>query len=192
MHRRIAAIACLLLVPVIGIAAHPHLWIDGTIDFELDADGVAGISVRWVFDDFNSADMLFSFDLDHDGELDRAEITNLYDNAFVHLNERGYFLIAESRSGRVTIPDATHFTASVEDERLVYEFRVPLEQSWQETAGLTVALFDEKYFIDFLTEPVSASYVRGARSIRATKSALQLETVGYGAIDVSAVAMEVE
>ena len=123
VRMRFRQLLCLtiLVVAFESLGAHPHMWIDATMDFELDGDGLQAVRISWLFDEFNSAEMLFSFDGDLDGEISRAEQTRLRTNAFEHLVDVDYFVIAFSGDERLEIGTARGFRAEVVEGRLLYE-----------------------------------------------------------------------
>ncbi|MFW5786155.1 MAG: DUF1007 family protein [bacterium] len=88
------------------LAAHPHIWIDSTVDFEFDRSGISTVRVTWLFDEFYSADMILSFDANGDGELSAAEQRAVRADAFDHLVELDYFLYVFSGTRHVDIGQA--------------------------------------------------------------------------------------
>jgi ABC-type uncharacterized transport system substrate-binding protein len=187
MISRLRFLPLLLVLFPAALAAHPHLWIDGTVALSLDGDGIRAITISWLFDEFNSADMIFSFDENLDGELSQSEVDAIRVNAFEHLVQSDYFTIAFSGAQRLSLPAAENFTARIEDGLLVYEFELPLRVGWNQVDDTVIALFDSSYFIDFVTEPVQSEYSEGRRTLRARQHLLRLQTQGYGTIDVPAV-----
>ncbi len=179
----------LLLFAALGVAAHahPHMWIDGTIDLQLDASGLSGLKATWFFDDFNSAEMIFMFDDDFDGKLSPAEVRRIRDDAFVHLVQLDYFVVAFAGQRQLTIPEATSFDARIERSRLVYEFTIPLRVPWKDLDDLVIAFFDESFFIDFLSVADAERYDHAGRSIRLESQTLRLASHGWGTIHVPAI-----
>lgn len=178
----------LLLTAIAATAhAHPHMWIDGEIDLRLDRDGLAGVHVTWVFDQFNSAEMIFMFDENLDGTLSPAEVGAIRDEAFAHLVQLDYFLIAFSGQERLEIPPADSFNARIDRGSLIYEFTVPLRVPWPRLDDVVLAFFDVSYFIDFLSEAVQGRYTHAGRLIDVQSDTLRLASQGWGTIQVPAV-----
>ena len=163
------------------------MWIDGTVDARFDADGLSALSVTWLFDEFNSAEMIFSLDTNLDGRISESENESIRAQAFSHLGRTDYFLVVFAGTRRVVIPDATEFRASITDGRLQYRFVVPVRVGWRETEDLVIALFDRSYFIDFLTEAARPVLVHTDRDIRLDEASMVLESDGWGTIRVPAV-----
>lgn len=174
------------------LAAHPHIWIDSTVDFEFDRSGISTVRVTWLFDEFYSADMILSFDANGDGELSAAEQRAVRADAFDHLVELDYFLYVFSGTRHVDIGQAQSFAVSVTDGRLAYEFTVPVRVPWARVSDLVVASFDPSYFVDFLSEPSRTRYSHGGRTIRARAETLQLASQGYGTIQAPGVRADLQ
>ena len=187
MRRKRALCLTLLAATAVALQAHPHMWIDGTFELQLDPRGLTGIVATWVFDQFNSADMIFMFDDDLDGTLSPAEVRRIHDEAFVHLVQLDYFVIAYSGQRQLAIPEAEQFDARIEGRRLVYEFTLPLSVPWQDLNDLIVAFFDESFFIDFMSAPTVDRYDHAGRSVRLQTETLRLASQGWGTINVPAI-----
>lgn len=173
-------------------AAHPHMWIDGVFALELDDDGVAAVRVTWLFDEFNSADLIFSYDDDLDGEISGTENARIRREAFEHLVDIDYFVLAFAGGRRLDVPAATSFDATIDEGRLRYEFTVPIRIAWREMRDLVIGLFDESYFIDFVSDPAQPVYTRGRRSVSLSEESLRLASDGWGTVRVPAVRLAVE
>ncbi|MFW6291474.1 MAG: DUF1007 family protein, partial [Spirochaetota bacterium] len=176
-------VIALLLVTALS-EAHPHMWIDAGVDLEVDGGGIAAVDVEWTFDEFSSADLIFSFDENLDGSLSRREIATFRSDAFAHLHQVDYFLVAFAGSDRLEMPAADEFTARIEDGRLVYVFRVPVRISWDRMEDLVVGHFDQSYYIDFLTEPRNSEYGGTDRRVVVGEETLRLASDGWGTVRV--------
>jgi ABC-type uncharacterized transport system substrate-binding protein len=165
------------------------MWIDGVVDVDFEDSGLSNVTVVWLFDEFNSADMIFSLDSNLDGVISASENEAIHDQAFSHLSRADYFLVAFAGTRRVEIPDATRFSASIVDGRLRYEFDVPLRLEWGEVDDVVFGLFDSSYYIDFVTDPARTSLARSGRTVHLSDDTLTLESEGWGRIQVAAVKM---
>jgi nickel/cobalt transporter (NicO) family protein len=187
------ALCALLAVSLPAVAAaHPHMWIDATFDLEFDANGIASLAVAWEFDEFNSAELIFGFDDNLDGAFSRTEVDRVRREAFEHLVRIDYFLVAFAGQRRLEVPEADHFSASIADGRLRYEFTLPMPIRWREMDDLVLGTFDESYFIDFVSDARRPSYETGARSVRLGEELLQLASDGWGTVRVPALRVEIE
>ena len=183
-YRLLVPIAIVLLAPAIG--AHPHMWIDGILGLELGTNGVEGIRVTWMFDQFNSADMLNQLRISPRGQITAAQSREIYETAFVHLRAMDYFVLAKQRNRTVPLPDAVDFTASIDRRRLVYEFTIPLSMSARDANELVLAFFDQSYFISFMTLAASDAYRSGGATFEFVQEPLRLETDGWGNVQITA------
>ncbi len=184
---RLVMIALLVLL-VYGwpTSAHPHIWIDGTFDLELDSGGLRSLGVSWLFDEFNSAQMIGMFDDNRDGLISASESEDFRLEAFEHLRDRDYFVLASLGQERLAIPDARSFKALVENGKLRYSFELPLRVHWTDLEGLVFAFFDPSYFTDFLSTARRETYTFEHRELLLISRTLRLESKGWGTIRVPA------
>jgi ABC-type uncharacterized transport system substrate-binding protein len=187
MNMRRLALGGLLMLVSATVPAPPHMWIDATIDVAIDASGLSEVYVDWLFDEFNSAEMIFHLDANLDGRISSAESETIRDSAFAHLASVDYFLLAYVDSGALVVPEASRFRAEVVDGRLRYRFTLPLRVSRDEAEGLILGFFDSSYFIDFLTSPREpGSGGRGGGPLYSEET-LTMESEGWGRVRVPAV-----
>ena len=155
------AILFILLGGIIPqLAAHPHVFIDGLLAPKVSPDGqyLQGIEVRWIFDQLYSSQMIFDFDSNRNGEIDREEERQIYDQAFSHLKEQHYFLYIREQGRRkrnINLGTASNFHSTIENGQMIYQFYVPF--AGDSTKGVTLTggreyliyLEDSEYFIAF-------------------------------------------
>ncbi|MFW5776497.1 MAG: hypothetical protein ACOCZB_04335 [Spirochaetota bacterium] len=72
--------------------------------------------------------------------------------AFDHLVQVDCLLLAFAGTDRLDVPAADRFTATIEDGRLIYAFRVPIRIAWGAMDDLVVGHFDQSYCIDLRTD----------------------------------------
>ena len=130
--------------------AHPHLFIDASVDFHFDAQRLIGIQVYWVFDEFFTAGIVQDFDTDRDGKFNESETTNIRENAFQNLENYNYFTFFESSNESGSAKEVLDFKASLtESGRLLYTFFVPFSLTIQKNEQpLTVSMYDDTFFAD--------------------------------------------
>jgi ABC-type uncharacterized transport system substrate-binding protein len=189
--RRLALLVALLWVSG-DASAHPHLWIDTTVDLLLDDSGVHAAAVTWVFDDFNSSEMIFMFDTNLNGELSPDEVQRLQQESFSHLAQIDYFLLSYRGSEQLDIGGAQAFDASIDRGRMSFEFTVPIQVPWRRIADLVIMSFDGSYYIDFQTTPVRSRYVHDQHVLHVLNETVRLTTAGYGTVSVPAIRVERE
>lgn len=147
LFRRLLPLALLVAAP--PAAAHPHIWIEASAQLQLTQGAVRAIEVTWVFDDLYSYAVAADFDRDGDGRLDAAELQELAELSRQNLADYGFFthlrIAGEHRSPR----QVKDFRATVEEERIVYRFTVPLDPPEPLQGGrFAFSLFDETYYVD--------------------------------------------
>jgi ABC-type uncharacterized transport system substrate-binding protein len=156
--RRALASLLFALCAAPALWAHPHVFIDSSLEFEMSGRDCVGIQVSWTFDVVFSADIIGQFDRDRDGSFDQAETATIQAKAFSNLRKYGYFTFVRKGSVR-TCPDSVEgFRVSQSDGRVTYRFRVPLEGKGV-SDDFSVATFDSTFYC-------ATKYVDGAASIR--------------------------
>ncbi|UZP66811.1 DUF1007 family protein [Desulfovibrio mangrovi] len=142
------ACACLVLPGVVPkAAAHPHVFVDATVDFVFGEDGLAGLNVRWTFDAMASTQYLMDLDVNGDGKLTAEEWATQRDDIAVFLAEERFFTHVAVNGQPVFIPAIRDFVATFENGQLEYSFHAPL--SVPNGADVLVAVFDPSYYTDF-------------------------------------------
>lgn len=152
--KKIVSWALSLLLIVICTArpagAHPHVFVDNSLELVFDAAGLTGVKVRWVFDALSSSQYLMDLDTNGDGTLTREEWIAQRNDISGFLAEEGYYLHVAANGRKIAIPSVTDFMATVEDGMLVYSFFAPLRVP--RGVSMQLAVYDPSYYTDFLTE----------------------------------------
>jgi len=125
--------------------AHPHVFIDSSLRFEMRGAECVGIQVEWTFDPVFSADVIGQFDRNRDGAFDAAENETVRSKAFSNLVKYGYFTFIRKRDERSFAETVERFQASQRDGRAIYRFRVPLEGKGI-SGSFSVASFDTTFY----------------------------------------------
>jgi ABC-type uncharacterized transport system substrate-binding protein/ABC-type nickel/cobalt efflux system permease component RcnA len=186
IRRHFPLILLLLLIPVL-LFAHPHIWIESSVLPVLGPGGLEAVEVIWTFDDFNSSSLAAKFDTDQDGLLNASETARAGAESFSHLIDREYYLVIDVDGLLGTPLEAEGFSAVIEDGRLTYSFRSPLEIPirWRDMDKVALFLFDPTYFIDFRTAgPESLTLTWENRTAAFVKAERELVTQGYGKVIV--------
>lgn len=147
--RRLLLLTSLLAAGGSSAAAHPHVWIEASAELRLEAGAVTAIAVTWIFDDLYSYAVAEDFDHDRDGRLDKEELRELADVSQENLAYYSFFTHLRIDGVHRPVSRVEGFEASVEKERIVYRFTVPLEPPVPlEDGSFAFSLFDETYFVD--------------------------------------------
>lgn len=143
--RRLVALAVLLMASTLSVWAHPHVFIDSKMQFEMKGEECVGIWVSWTFDVVFSADIIGQFDVDRDGLFNTAENDRVKTQAFSNLRKYGYFTFLRKDDVRSNPDTVDAFYASHSDGRVTYRFHLPLEGKGLST-DFSVSTFDSTFY----------------------------------------------
>lgn len=97
--------------------------------FYFDKDQIDYVVLDWEFDDFFSADVIMTYDLDGNKSFDKKETEEIYNNAFISLKDYHYFtyIRLDGEEKRVSPDKVENFEVFIGNNgRLVYSFSVDL------------------------------------------------------------------
>ena len=136
----------------LSLYAHPHMFIDTRLAFEIAGERLERLEITWYFDPLFTASIRGDFDEDGNGSFDEYETCQIREYAFSNLANYDYFTFVMT-GGKTYVPqNIENFDAFMEDSQLVYRFSVPF--SLPITGNrLSVAIYDETYFCDILYTP---------------------------------------
>jgi len=132
------------------VQAHPHVYVDTSLTFELSEKGLDSINQRWLFDEIFSNAVMSDLGVNAETLPTTIGQEKIRDGAFNYLGNYGYFTFIENNGKRIPVKETRGFTASLEEGRLVYNFSVPLNLPIDEISNLRVAVFDKEYYSDIL------------------------------------------
>ena len=158
---------------------HPHIFIDYTVTFVFNENGLSAIKVLWFFDEMYSCLLLEDYDIDYDTTFNDTEIKTLNENAFSHLIDDSYFteILVEDRN--YSIRRAQQFTAYLEDNRVVYSFSLPCSVAVTTAhTHVLLAMYDKSYYIDFLPAPQDPATYENATHIVMSYEIVEIERKG--------------
>lgn len=139
----------LLFMPIVAAYGHPHIFIEASITFVFENDGLKGVRVVWLFDEMFSASIIMDFDANKNRVFEIQEINAVRLGAFSNLANFGYFLHAEIGGVKIPVKSVTDFSAGIIGGRLSYTFFVPLRVDAADGGNSAcVACFDDTYFCD--------------------------------------------
>jgi ABC-type uncharacterized transport system substrate-binding protein len=146
-HGLVSIALCILLTTLsaAGVWAHPHVFIDASLEFEMRERTVEGVWIEWTFDPVFSADVIGQFDRNRDKAFDEAESAVVQAKAFSNLAKYGYFTFLRHGDTRFTPEAIENFRASQREGRAVYRFRVPLEGRGF-SDDISIAAFDSTFY----------------------------------------------
>ncbi|MFW5807667.1 MAG: DUF1007 family protein [Spirochaetota bacterium] len=176
-----ALFACILwMVFTVRAAAHPHVFINNSIEIICSDTGVRGIRNVWEFDEIFSRSIIDDYDLDRSGTFSEKERKDVYDNAFINIKNFNFYTHVHCRGKEISHEAVTDFVPHISDGKLIYEFIVPLDLSVGPGDHLDVCVYDDSYFIAF-TEPDGKVLVKNTGERNYTFSIIQnKEQSDYG------------
>ncbi len=138
------------LIPY-SLLSHPHVFIDYTVNFVFDQNGLAGIETEWIFDEMYSSILIQDYDVDKDGRFSKNEIITTKQDAFSNLENYNYFVYLTNNSQCFEVKSVENFSVNVYDNKVIYSFFIP----WVVPASLSykkieICMYDETYYVDLL------------------------------------------
>ncbi len=151
--RRFSGLLAAALSLATACASHPHVFVDGGIDFRFGTDGqLIAIEVTWLYDPFESLYMLSAHEmgLNNQGELDEAdrlELTRRLSEWPEDFDGSAHLILNGSRSDLEWPQElGVHFV----DGRLQLSFtRMLSRPSLLSGTSAEVAFFESTFFFDF-------------------------------------------
>jgi len=129
--------------------AHPHVWVDYSIETRFDATGLSGFHHHWTFDEMFSSQLMEMFDANQDGVFCAEEIEQVRRGAFEYLSEYDYFIQIKINETPFYVHSIQNFRASIQGHQVVYDFFTPCPApatAKPQTVHLLIA--DMEYFVD--------------------------------------------
>lgn len=153
----LAAAAIMLLAFSIPASAHPHMWITYEMTVDYDNGTVTGVDHVWSFDDSYAAMALEGLDTNNDGKYDQHELEPLLKVNMDGLKEFNYFTVAKLGEEQLAFSPPTQAHLEYTNGVLRLYFHLSLAKPvLADAEGLTFAVFDPSYFIDFEPEKTDA------------------------------------
>ena len=152
MHRFSSRIVIYLLCGVLGLSAHPHLFIDVMVKFMLTDSTLSGFNVFWDMDEMYSASLVDEFDLNRNNRFEKEEFNTMEREAFSFSAQSGFFTVFTWGKKLLKINKAENFVAVIQpDSKVRYCFFIPCDLPLAEIAGQDIVVFfnDPSMFIAF-------------------------------------------
>ncbi|OUD08387.1 hypothetical protein BVC71_12810 [Marivivens niveibacter] len=144
---------CLVAATFAGpVVAHPHVFVDGGVDFVVENDQLAALRVTWVYDEFETLYILSSHDLSLNlngglGEEDRAALEQYRSDWPSDFDGSAHLKIDNQQ---IALQWPTGLKADVLDGRLKITFTRELQQTVPASdLAASVAFYESTYFFAF-------------------------------------------
>lgn len=125
------------------VYSHPHIQILTRASVEFENDRVNGIWMEWEFDEYFSADIILSYDIDNDSVFNKVETDDIYNNAFISLKDYDYFTYIREGDNRWSPKDVSDFSVEILNDSVIYRFFLPVKV---ESRTFYLAVYDFTYF----------------------------------------------
>ena len=136
----------LLVFPQLSLS-HPHVFIQNTLRIVFDEQGLAGIRVKWVFDEFFSSMIADEFDRNHNSRLERPEVRGIREGAFANLVNFDYFSFIKINGKPFKVEYVRDFSAALAGGKLIYEFWIPCHVKASSTfKQFIISQYDPSYY----------------------------------------------
>jgi ABC-type uncharacterized transport system substrate-binding protein len=143
-----AGLSMLLITPVVD--AHPHVYVEQSIDVRFGASGLEGLRLAWEFDTTFSRLFLQTFDGDRDGRLSDAEVRKATEEQRVKLEAYGYFIDVRLDDASISKSSVEDFSIRMRGDRVYYSFTVDLRASPKGQGRLEVHVADPTNYAWFV------------------------------------------
>lgn len=146
-----------LLMTAAPAFAHPHMWITYEMTVDYDKGMVTGVDHVWSFDDAYAGMALEGLDTNNDGKYDQTELAPLLKVNMDGLKDFNYFTVAKLGTEELAFSPPTNAHLEYKNGVLQLYFHLTLAKPvFADAQGLTFAVFDPSYFIDFEPEKTNA------------------------------------
>ncbi|MFP4580691.1 MAG: DUF1007 family protein [Candidatus Sumerlaeia bacterium] len=145
----------ILLVGLISLAAmpvwaHPHVFIDYSVQFLFNEEGLDGIRCRWKYDAITSSDLIANHDSDSDDKLSEAEAASLAEELTDHFVNYYYHTTMIQEGEYIFLENVESPRAWQEKNRVFFEFVIPADLETQdEYRQVLVVQSDTDYYMAF-------------------------------------------
>ncbi len=130
-----------------AVQAHPHTFIVQRLQVVFDDKGVAGIKVRWKFDDMFASMIAEDHDINRNGTLEANEVKRIKEKAFAFIGAHSYFTFIKINDKPFQVKFIQNFNAILSNGKLVYEFLIPCHvTAISQVKKMTVASYDPTYY----------------------------------------------
>jgi ABC-type uncharacterized transport system substrate-binding protein len=116
----------ILFAMVVTLSAHPHLFIDVSLKFVFDEQGLNRLEHSWTFDEMFSLILTEDYDLNKNGKFDPNEMEKMKNEAFANLKNSGYFTVILKGAEVLKDKQVSNFRPEIKGSRVVYHFDMPI------------------------------------------------------------------
>ena len=149
----------ILLIPVVTLWSHPHVFLYSTVKVVFDEKGLAGVQVNWVFDEMFSSMIILDFDKNSNGRFEPSEIQNVKNGAFENLRQFNYFTHIKIDDKPFKVKYVKDFSAEITDGKMAYRFFVPCHVRAEESLKeVKIAIYDATFYSSVFLQKNPVTY----------------------------------
>jgi len=131
------------------VYAHPHIFMDCGAAFVFGGDGLEGIRLKWVFDEFYSETITLDFDENKNGFLEEKEVRKVEKESFSNLKNFNYFTCLSLDGKDFEVKKVSDFSAVFSSGMMTFEFFIPFEVKFSgQYKNVVMAVYDGTYYTD--------------------------------------------
>lgn len=143
-----------MLLPTAGLS-HPHIFVDATAGFGLDAEGrVETLHITWLYDGMTTLNLYVQLGLDEDGdgELDEGDLARIAkgETEWPPEYEGDTYLFRDGE--KVSLARPRNASARMIGDRVEVTFDLPLSEPLPFDDGMVLKLYDPTYFYAYSIE----------------------------------------
>jgi ABC-type uncharacterized transport system substrate-binding protein len=139
-----------LLGPTAPALAHPHVFADGHVVLDLDADHeLTAVKNEWTFDAPFSAFAVTGLDKNHDGKFEPAELKPLAETSMKSLADYHFFTWVTRKGTEIELGAPRDYSYRFARGRLTLSFTMPLKAPAAIDDDLKIEVYDPEYFVAY-------------------------------------------
>jgi len=165
------ALLCLLMLVgwTSSAMAHPHVWVDYSVEAVSTKEGITKLKFRWHFDEMFTSMVTEDFGIK---EITPKNTITLRDKAFANLKNYHYYTYMKLDGKEFDPTEISDFSAELKNRRLDYLFTITLPHP---TQALELSLYDEEFYVDIgppMMSPETESVGIMAKAVQKPKNFL--------------------
>ena len=133
----------------VNVYAHPHIFMDCGSAFVFGNEGLSGVRLKWIFDEFYSETIMLDFDVNKNGFLEDKEVRKVEKESFSNLKNFNYFTRLSGSGKDFEVKNVSNFSAVFSSGIVTFEFFIPFEvKSSEQYKNVVLAVYDGTYYTD--------------------------------------------
>ncbi len=168
MRQTLLALLLCLMIASHPAAAHPHLFINAGVGLVFTGNEVAGIHVRWKWDEWWSEEVTGGCDRDRNGKFSASENEAVRRDFFDGARDVGYFTKVRVNGKKVAFGNAKDFRATIlSDGCVAYELTLFFKKNEAACGAIEITFNDDTIYTAFDEE---VDIIGDATRIKRSKS----------------------